>query len=281
MTRESAIKSVEENSEDIISSLQFLAKAGIGSDIQKIFPLTKSSNNSIRLTATASVAAIIRRALVTEYKNYRNEVKDKLEKLLTQLDPAIIHETLQALNSSNEDIRLNAIKTIEYIDSKNFKKQIIAHLLENGNEKIRATTVNLLQDKGSRENKAIFSDLITDPDPRVRANTVEVIENLQDDKLLYLLYRLKTDPNNRVRANTLKALFKIGKKRVKEEIFRMLESDDPLMQASALWVISEVELSDSSSKMHCQLLQHSSDEIVAKQAKNALAVIIRIENSVK
>jgi len=97
----------------------------------------------------------------------------------------------------------------------------------------------LTKDKFDTEMKSVLLSALNLDDARVRANTIEVLGKYLSNEDIFKAYL--DSPSNRILAN---ALLIEGKKQMKRyirnKIEEMLESQNELLKASALWVIGEL-----------------------------------------
>ncbi|MGD9202702.1 MAG: HEAT repeat domain-containing protein [Chitinispirillia bacterium] len=231
------------NTNEVCSALEILRNEGTLSDIQVILPLLKKKNISVMKAAVNAACNIIRERLVTHFNELEPDVRKKLSTLMESLDPAIINEISKDIFSEDKNRRLRAVQILGLLKKNPQIHFILAKLIKDGDEKIRATAITLLGKMvDPKDNKTILS-LLSDKDKRVRANTIEALENLGDKKLVPILIRFKSDQNNRIRGNVLKALFFLGYTDIESDLMSMLESGNEFMIASALWVITKTRFS--------------------------------------
>lgn len=229
------------NSNEVLSALEILRGAGSLSDIQVILPHIKSRNTSIVKAAVNAICNIIREKLVVHFNELEPNVRKKLSTLMESLDPAIINEISKDVFSDDKDRRLRAVQILGLLKKNPQIRFILAKLITDRDEKIRATAINLLgKIVGPNDHRTILS-LLSDKDKRVRANTIEALESLGDKKLVPILIRFKSDQNNRIRGNVLKALYSLGYTDIENDLLGMLESHNEFMIASALWVLTQTK----------------------------------------
>lgn len=271
MNRHDALQNLSTSSESPLFALLTLGRIGTDEDLKVLIPFTSDDRAEIKLIAQGSVSAIIKRILTEKSNSYSELSLKKLGHLLSKADPLAIHEIKHRLLDDPDNLDTMIIKLLKYIhvESKDEFCNHISTLLVSSNDKVRATAATIVGNFFDPKNKSVFTDIISDPDPRVRANAVEMIEELGDERLFFLLFRLKNDPHNRVRANAIKALYAFGRERVLEDLRHMLSSSDTKMQASALWVVSELDIDDNSIKNYCRRHRSSDDITVANQAEAA------------
>jgi hypothetical protein len=152
-------------------------------------------------------------------------------------------------------------------------RDILAKLVQDRDEKIRATAVNLLGTLVGPNDHDMILSLLNDKDKRVRANTVEALERLGNKRLVPILLRFRKDPVNRIRGNVIKALYNLGFTGIEDDLSEMLDNTDPLMKASALWVISQIKISHPKLEDRAGFHFLSDNEMVFTNAKKALLAV--------
>lgn len=111
---------------------------------------------------------------------------------------------------------------------------------------IKATYISAVGRLGDESNMGDVIGFLSDADFRVIANTVEALERLGNPQCVEALVKLISHQDNRVRANVIKALWKFTDSNVSinrhviDKLKQMLESDNPDMVESALFVLSEI-----------------------------------------
>lgn len=261
------------NIDTLISSLRVLGKAGKLSDLQSILSLVKNPNISVHLAAVQAASSLIKENLITYFHQIEPVVRDKLGKLLQTLDPSVVNEIGNDLYSENENRRLIAVQVLGLLKKNPQLREILAKLIHNRDVKIRATAVNLLGKVIGPNDHDLILSLLNDKDLRVRANTIEALESLNNKRLIPILLRFRKDTNNRIRGNVLKALFTLGYTDIESDLLEMLKSANPLMQASAIWVVSKINTTNPEiidAIAYCLLSDH---EVVIANAKKTLSVI--------
>lgn len=261
------------NISHIVSALTILKEQGSLSDLPALIPLTKHTKAIVQKTAVNTLCTIIREKLVSGFHDLSPEVRKKLGSLMDSLNPEVIKEISKDIYSKDENRRLRALQTLGLLKKNPQIRNLLAKLVTDIDEKIRATAVNLLGKIIGPNDQDIILSLLKDKDKRVRANTVEALESLGNKRMVPILQRFRKDPNNRIRANVLKALYSLGITDIEADLLHMLETDDSFMKASALWVISQVKISSKKIEDNAGYCLFSNNEMVLNNAQNALAAM--------
>ncbi len=241
MNRTQALKAVEHVSiHQQIGGLQALATIGTLGDLQKIMPFLKHKSSAVAREAVQATAGIIKENLITRFHDLEPQVRQKLGLLMEQVHPKVINEIAKDAYSDDEQRRVRAVQVLGLLKKNPGVRDILAKLIQDRDQKIRATAINLLGKIIGPNDQQILLSLLNDPDKRVRANTVEALESLGNKRLVPVLLRFRKDPNNRIRGNVIKALFTLGYTEVIPDLLEMLESDNNFMKATALWVVSQI-----------------------------------------
>ncbi|KMQ51180.1 hypothetical protein CHISP_1886 [Chitinispirillum alkaliphilum] len=233
---------LSEKYDKIITALNFMAKNGSINDLTHVMLLIKCENRTIQKSAVDTATSIIKENLIARFNQISPEMRNKLGAIMESLDPKIIEEISRDLFSKDEQRRLRAVQILGLLKKHPSTRLLMAKLVRDKDVKIRATAVSLLAKMIGPNDQEIVLSLLNDPDKRVRANTVEALESLGNKRMVPILLRLRFDQNNRTRANVLKALYNLGYTDIEHDILTMLDISDPLMKASALWVISQINI---------------------------------------
>lgn len=259
----------------LTQALEKLAHEGKPADLQAILTHVASPSPQIKQTAVSAACTIIRENLMNSWNDLPEAVRHKLGTLLHSLSPTVVDELGKDLYSEEEVRRVRAVQVLGLLRDNPRVRDILAKLIQDRNVRVRATAVNLLGRIISFEDRdrELILSLLNDKDKRVRANTIEALEALGNKRVVPILLRFKADPNNRIRGNVLKALHTLGYSGVETELKTMLESNDPYMKASALWVLSQTKLSDNDLHDKAGFYLLSENDMVASNAKRALEMI--------
>jgi len=272
MNLDNAKKSLTSPTPEIVAKgLQLIGKFGKLPDLQVILNYTKHANAQIKNQAISSASDLIRGNLIAHFQDLEPQVRQKLGMIMETLDPLVIDEIIKDLYSDDNDRRVRAIQILGLLKKNPKIRELMATLVQDRNEKIRATAVNLLGRIIGPENQDLILSLLNDKDKRVKANTVEALEAVGNKKIIPILLRYRKDPNNRIRGNVLKALFTLGYSDLEIDLLEMLKSSDNFMRASGLWVISKIKLISVGLEDLAGFYILSDNEMVYNNAKLALS----------
>jgi HEAT repeat protein len=261
--------------DDVVASLRALGQDGGLTDLQTVLGHVKSENPHVKVMAIEAACSLIRNNLIAYFDRLAPEIRKKLGVLMESLDPLIIDEIAGDLRSEDDNVRVRAIQILGLLKKNPKIRELIAKLVQDRNEKIRATAIILLGKVIGANDHDLLLSLLNDPDKRVRANTVEALESVGNKRVIPILLRYHKDPNNRIRGNVIKALFTLGhnKESIEEDLLEMLNSADNLMKASALWVVAQIKLSARSLEDSAGFHLLAENEMVKNNAKMALQVL--------
>lgn len=224
----------------------------------------------------ACIIDYIKTKIIERRKNLAAYARDKLYeigyKILAKYDPNIVNDLYEKVKDMKQADINEAIKLVENIgDFKKLKPQI-EKLMQHPNKHVRAFTVSLISVLRSREAFNLLVEALKDPDKRVVANVIEALETIITPKDLSFVIPFINDENNRVRANTAHLLYKLGYKDLAVKVIdNMLNSGDPNMINSALWVIRDLRIEAFEEKI--KTLFSSSAPAVRKNAINTMRVL--------
>ncbi len=255
----------------IISKLRQYGSAGKLSDLQTILGFLKHRDERVKTAAAKAAAALIKENLISRYDELEKEVREKLGQLLHSLDPRIVDEISKDLYCESEERRLRAIQILGLLKDNPRIREVLVNLVKDRNEKVRATAVVLLGKVLGPNDQDLILSILSDPDKRVRANTIEALESLGNKRLIPILLRFRKDGNNRIRGNILKALYNLGYTDIEADLLEMIGSRNEFMKASALWVVSQIDLSSAKIEDAAGRAFLSENEMVIRNAKKALS----------
>jgi len=256
-----------------VPALKTLSESGALTDLQAVLALLKQADPVIQKAAIETAGALIKRNLIEHFNELNTEVRKKLSALMESLHPRIIEEISRDIYCDDDLRRLRAIQILGLLRKNPKVRDILADLVKDRNEKIRATAVNLIGKLIGPDEQHIILSLLNDKDTRVRANTVEALERLGNKRLVPILLRFRKDPNNRIRANVLKALYNLGQKDIVSDLLLMIQDEDDFMKASGLWVISQLGVNAPHMEDRVGLCLVSDNDMVRRNAEKALKSI--------
>lgn len=258
------------NTETLVASLRALAEAGTLADLQPVMAHLKSEEPLVRKAAVSAAGNIIRTNLLAHFDKVAPEVRKKLGVLMESLDPRVVAELGQDVRCEDDERRLRAVQILGLLRKNPKVRDILADLVKERDEKIRATAIKLLGNVVGPDDQDIILSLLRDSDKRVRANTVESLESLGNKRMIPILLRFRKDPNNRIRANVLKALFTLGHPDIQDDLLEMLRSNDNFMNASALWLVSRISIANREIEDRAGFCLISDNDMVVDNARKAL-----------
>jgi len=260
--------------EEVIMALRYIGNKGLLVDLPTIIRISSSAKiSTVKREAITACTRLILRNLLTKFNDMKPEYREKLGSIMQALDPSIMDEIARELYSDNDERRLRAVQTLGLLKKNPRIKEILARLVQDRDEKIRATAINLLGKVVGPHDHELIMALLNDSDKRVRANTVEALESLGNKRLVPVLIRFRKDPSNRIRGNVLKALYNLGYTEIEPDLLEMLTTPDNFMKASSYWVISQIGLGGREIEDLAGYDLLSDDEMVARNAANALTAV--------
>jgi len=258
---------------EVLTCLAMLARNGELSDLQAVLSHTKSENAQIKKAAVNAATAIIHENLIVNFTRLDPAVREKLGIVLSTLSPTVIDEISKDLWGDDDERRLRAVQILGLLKKNPHVQNVLGKLVQDKNDKIRATAVNLLGKFISAEDKGLIMGLLSDRDKRVRANTIEALERLGNRQVVPVLLRYRNDPSNRVRGNVIKALYTLGYADVENDLLAMVTHNDNYMKASAFWVISQIKHPSRAIEDYAGFYLLSENEMVANNARKALSAV--------
>ena len=259
--------------EEVIAALKYLGAEGALTDLQAVLGRLKNENQAIQKTSISAATSLIKRNLIQHFNDLKPDVRSKLSAIMESLHPRIIEEISKDIYCDDDNTRLRAVQILGLLRKNPKVRDVLADLVKDRNEKIRATAINLLGKLVGPHEQQIILSLLSDSDKRVRANTVEALESLGNKRLIPILLRFRKDPSNRIRGNVIKALYNLGNKDVAEDLEQMIGSDDDFMKASGLWVVSQIGLHSAKIEESAGQCMISDSEMVLINAIKALKAL--------
>lgn len=190
--------------------------------------------------------------------------------------PTLVYGTreywLYELRSIDFKIRVKAVMELcrSHRDDAVFQR-LLAMFGEDDHEHVLATLGKYLALFGRPEILDEALRLLEHRDARVRANTIEGLEELGSDLAVPAVMPLLRDTDNRVRANAAKFLVTMSPDEVRATLQEMLGSDEEWMRDSAIYILTRVEV-PGREKLLLSVLEDASSDI-ARKALEALATL--------
>jgi FOG: HEAT repeat len=257
----------------LVQSLEILGTEGKLTDLQPMLVFARHADQQVNKTAIMACSNLIRNNLITHFHELAPQVRQKLGTVMETLDPKIIDEISKDLYCDDDSRRVRAVQILGLLKKNPKILEILGKLVQDKDEKIRATAVNLLGKFVGPNDHDLIMSLLNDKDKRVRANTVEALDRLGNKRLVPILLRFRRDPINRIRGNVLKALYNLGYKDIEADLLDMLNNPDNFMKASGLWVIAQIKLQLQKFEDLAGLYLLSDNEMVYSNSKKALIAI--------
>ncbi len=232
------------NAEKTLAALTIVSAAGALSDLPATMALIKHANPRVQKKAMDTCLHIIRESLIAHFNELEPAMRQKLGQLMETLHPKVVLAISKDVYSDDDQRRLRAVQILGLLRKNPKVRDILADLVKDRDQKIRATAINLLGKVVGPNDQDIILSLLNDSDKRVRANTIEALESLGNTRLIPILLRFRKDPNNRIRGNVIKALYTLGHTDVSGDLTAMLQTNEPFMMASALWVMTQLKIAN-------------------------------------
>ena len=261
------------DNEVLAKSLELLGSGGKLIDLQPMLVFAKHVDPKVCKTAVVACSILIRNNLITHFHELAPQVRQKLGTVMETLAPQVIDEIAKDLYCNDDPRRVRAVQILGLLKKNPKILELLGKLVQDRDEKVRATAVNLLGKFVGPNDHDLIMSLLNDKDKRVRANTVEALERLGNKRLVPILLRFRKDPINRIRGNVLKALFNLGYKDIEEDVLGMLNNPDNFMKASGLWVIAQLKLQVPKFENLSGFYLLSDNEMVYINSKKALIAI--------
>ncbi|MBI4864236.1 MAG: HEAT repeat domain-containing protein [Candidatus Riflebacteria bacterium] len=136
---------------------------------------------------------------------------------------------------------------------------------------VRSLLVQVVAILGGKAQLPVIGQHLSDPDVRVRANTVEALEELDDVGAWALIIRALQDPDHRVKVNAVRALGKLGKLNLIRCCRAMVVSKDYWLRDAAVHCLASARLPEAVSLLEKAL--GDSYEAVRVKARRGLKVL--------
>jgi len=187
-----------------------------------------------------------------------------LARRFRERDPAgFRREALARLESGDAHTVMSTLGTIVALGAvQAFSEQVraLARLTPaaiEGGERVAATAARMLDRLRPDESRPAIVGALSHGDPRVRANAVEAAAGAWGREAgEAVLVEMKSDPHHRVRGNALRAMLDGGGSGERlyqpaaiEQLMSMLDAEQPLEQAAALWSVERVLSRDARSRL--------------------------------
>lgn len=234
----------ETDEQVLLATLRYLQKKGDLSILDKISHLTRSKKKKVQQGVVTTMFKIMKDILLRDFDKFTPQRRMKILKWLKKLKPNFFSEIAYLSESPEETDRVRYIKMLEAEDISKAMAEY-RRLTGDSNVKVRATAVmgfNRIRDEDVRYK--LIRPFMDDSDPRVRANTIELLQEKRPEQqqIIDLIKTRSRSENRRERANSIAKLINWGFKEYEKELIKMLDEEDELTKASALWVLGMTEL---------------------------------------
>ncbi len=187
---------------------------------------------------------------------------------LSKIESGIMDYFVEALSDRDDETRFKLLELLEQLGDDGLEEPLKYLLETDVNDKVVSKAIKVFSGfAGPNSVVSISKGLLRRADSRVRANTIEAIEEA-GIMAADLMKDYLTDINNRVRANAAKAIAKTDPEAALKTLKNMLEEENPLMKASALWALGELRMPEHTSLV-VPFADHP-EEIVRRNAHRAL-----------
>lgn len=193
--------------------------------------------------------------------------------IVKQFDTQFVKKLNAMLSSEQEQEIVNSLRNLKYFITKQRAKTLLQRFLTNPDKTLRAAAVVHLGGIMSSILDDHLAEFLHDSDNRIKANAIEVMEGSDNKIFIKILNHFRIDGNNRVRANALKALYRLGETHIGDDLLFMLMDPNPLMRASAVWMVGEIGSKASPLLKLLYIVTNDPEEIVLKNLANALRKI--------
>ncbi len=209
--------------------------------LEDILLIFKDSTDEKLYTAAARAGAfLIVKHLINYFDVYEKKIRIGLVKIFQSLEINPKDYLDDYIFAKNPNTRFNLARILLLLKDGQLIHAHFMNLLNDKNEKVRATAVSFLKFIPKRKCESILESKLADPDERVIANCIEVIEKYADPEYEQTLIEFSHHGNNRIRANAIKAKWTLGYGDPLSELQKMLQvHHDPWMRSSACWVLGE------------------------------------------
>ncbi|MDD5675886.1 MAG: hypothetical protein PHC61_17075, partial [Chitinivibrionales bacterium] len=130
---------ISPDADTIIASLRVLGDEGELTDLQAVLVHAKNPSPHIRTIAIDAACALIRANLIAHFNKLHADIRKKLGILMESLDPLIIDEIAKDIYSDDDTVRVRAIQILGLLKKNPKIRDLVAQLVQDRNEKIRAT----------------------------------------------------------------------------------------------------------------------------------------------
>jgi hypothetical protein len=241
--------------------------------ILQVLKLASDADPAVAEAAKKTAVELAEQCLRPDNESLPESVIYAAVTIVKQYDHLFVKQLNSKLSSEDECEIVNSLRNLKYFITKQRAKTLLQRFLTQPDRTIRAAAVIHLGGIMSSIIDDHLAEFLHDSDDRVKANAIEVMEEAENKIFIKILNHFRIDGNNRVRANALKALFHLGETRIGDDILFMLMDPNPLMRASAAWVVGEIGSQAAPLLKLLYIISNDPEEIVQKNLASALRKI--------
>jgi HEAT repeat protein len=219
-------------------------------DLDRIVPLLKDGNKSVRETAVMVLGKIGSR--------------DDLVRIASML------------KDENESIRYAAVKALGKIGSRDDLNRIVS-LLKDGNESVLEAAAGAFANLVTRDDLDHITPLLKDGNKSVRETAVMALRKIGSRDDLVLIASMLKDENESVRYAAVEALGKIGNREALDRIASMLKDEHWSVRLAAVLALGEIGTRDDLDRIASML--NDEDRRVRHLALDSLVQLATLEDA--
>lgn len=238
-------------------------------------PLLGSPSEEVRRVAMREVSKVSFARYLQRFDQMDPKLQQNAARTLAKVDPLMMERLADEIAALDAVRRLKALRIVELLGAEDRLRDSLLELLHDGDHRVRATAIRIVDCSGSVEAMRVLVDALSDRDRRVRANAIEALEQLDDVQFVPLLVPFLEDPDNRVRANAAKALCVLGAKvahphvaDAQRTLLRMLNHDTEPMRLSAAWALGLLGFDGAAEALEARAAVEGSRHVVARLRKS-------------
>jgi hypothetical protein len=241
--------------------------------ILQVLKLVSDADAAVAEVAKKAAVEMAEQCLQPGNENLPEAVIFTAVTIVKQYDAQFVKHLNAKLSSEDESEIVNSLRNLKYFITKQRSKTLLQQYLTHPDKTIRAAAVIHLGGIMSSILDDHLAEFLHDSDNRIKANAIEVMEGSDNKIFIKILNHFRIDGNNRVRANALKALYRLGETRIGDDLLFMLMDPNPLMRASAVWVVGAIGNQASPLLKLLHIVMNDREEIVLRNLSNALKKI--------
>ncbi|MEQ8997055.1 MAG: HEAT repeat domain-containing protein [Coleofasciculus sp. B1-GNL1-01] len=278
------LKLVEDSDCSVRSSAaESLGNISSQTAITVLLKLVEDSNYSVRWSAAKALGNISSQTAITallklvEDSNYsvRRRAADALGKIGSK---RAICALLKLVEDSDSDVRRSAAKALGKIGS---EKVIFAlfKLIKDSDSGVRSSAADALGKIGSERTISALLKLVEYSDYHVRSSAAYALGKIGSETAIPSLLKRLEDSDSSVRRSAAEALGKIGSQAAIPALLKLVEDSEYWVHRSATDALGEI--AKKNTEAITQYLPHLLTLIPTDSGKNALSVILAIQENCK